>query len=59
MVASARFAPVAVDVATDLRFPDARILTVGHPLGGTDEATILQWADEAVETALALFTGAS
>ena len=37
--------------------PEARILEVDHPLGGTDEATVLAWADGAVEEALRLLTG--
>lgn len=34
-----------------------RVLTVGHPLGGTDPDTVLQWADDAVDTTLRLLTG--
>jgi hypothetical protein len=37
--------------------PDARVVVVEHPLGGTDEATIVRWADAAVEAAVARFTG--
>jgi len=31
---------------------------VGHPLGGTEEPTVLAWADAAVDEALRLFTAA-
>ncbi len=44
-------------VAAGLDAPDTRIITVAHPLGGTDEATILSWADAAVDEALALLFG--
>jgi hypothetical protein len=33
------------------------VVVVQHPLGGTDEATIVAWADAAVERIIALFTG--
>jgi hypothetical protein len=36
-----------------------RTVIVDHPLGGTDEDTIVVWADAAVERAVALFTGAA
>lgn len=42
-------------VSAGLDVQDIRILEVPHPLGGTDEATVLQWADEAVDTTLGLF----
>lgn len=44
-------------VAASLGRPDARIVQVDHPLGGTDEATVREWADAAVEETLALLTG--
>jgi hypothetical protein len=37
--------------------PDVRTVIVDHPLGGTDEATIVAWADAAVERVVGLFTG--
>jgi hypothetical protein len=36
---------------------DARIAVVDHPLGGTPEEVIVQWADTSVEAVLGLFTG--
>jgi hypothetical protein len=36
-------------VATSFGLPDTRVVVVDHPLGGTDEATILGWADAAVD----------
>jgi hypothetical protein len=44
-------------VAANFGMANGRILVVDHPLGGTDEATILSWADSAVERTMALFTG--
>ena len=43
-------------VAASLQRPDARIIEVDHPLGGTDEATVRDWADGAVEATIALLT---
>ena len=42
--------------AASFGLPDARIVTVDHPLGGTDRATIERWADAAVDTVVALLT---
>ena len=44
-------------VASNFGLPDARIVTVDHPLGGTDVETIERWADAAVDTVVALLTG--
>jgi hypothetical protein len=51
-----RFEPLTLKVAESYGLPDLRIVTVGHPLGGTDEATILRWADAAVDAVIARFT---
>jgi hypothetical protein len=45
-------------VAANFGLPDARVVIVDHPLGGTDEDTIRRWADAAVETVIARITGA-
>jgi hypothetical protein len=52
-----KFALLTNKVAANFGLPDARIVTVEHPLGGTDEETIRQWADAAVDAVVALFTG--
>jgi hypothetical protein len=44
-------------VAANFGLPDARVVIVDHPLGGTDEDTIRRWADAAVETVIARITG--
>ena len=36
--------------------PDTRRLVLPHPIGGTDEATLHEWADAAADTLIQLFT---
>ncbi len=43
-------------VAAGFGLPDARIAVFPHPLGGTPDATILAWADAAVDDVIALLT---
>jgi hypothetical protein len=57
VVTTTKFLDLTQRVAANFGLPEARILVVDHPLGGTDAATILDWADGAVERAMALFTG--
>jgi hypothetical protein len=52
-----KFEPLTRKVAQSYGLPETRIVTVGHPLGGTDEATILQWADAVVDEVIARLTG--
>ena len=47
-----RFEQLTRTVAGTLGLPDARIVVVPHPLGGTDPATVSAWADDAVEATL-------
>ena len=54
VVTTTRFTELTATVARNLRI-DARTLIVDHPLGGTDEPTIVSWADAAVEATIALF----
>jgi hypothetical protein len=56
VVTTTRFELLTDRVAANFGMPDARVLVVEHPLGGTDEATIERWADAAVERAVALLT---
>ncbi len=58
IVTTTKFRALTDQVAVSLGLPDARIVEVDHPLGGTDEATVLAWADAAVEETLRLLTGA-
>jgi len=43
-------------VAAGFGVPEARVAVFPHPLGGTDDATILAWADAAVDDVVALLT---
>ena len=58
VVATTRFAPLTEQVAAGLNLPDCRVVVVDHPLGGPDEATIVERADAAVERIVTLLTGA-
>ena len=53
-----KFSVLTDRVAANFGLPDSRIVVVDHPLGGTDEATILRWADAAVDRIVQLLTGA-
>ena len=55
-MATTSFEPLAAEVAETLGLADLRIVAVNHPLGGTDEATVIDWADAAVEATLRLLT---
>jgi len=50
------FADLTARVASTLGVPDCRRVVVGHPLGGTPPATLLEWADASVEAMIAEFT---
>jgi hypothetical protein len=56
VVTTTKFNALTKRVAMNFGLPEARICTVDHPLGGTDEQTILSWADAAVDEIIALFT---
>ena len=51
------FATLTDRVATNFGLPECRVVVVEHPLGGTDEATVVARADAAVERIIGLFTG--
>jgi len=55
---TAKFEPLTRTVARSYGLPGLRIATVPHPLGGTDEATILRWADAVVDDVVAMLTTA-
>jgi hypothetical protein len=54
-----QFEPVAKTLSISFGAPDTRLLVLPHPIGGTDESTLNQWADAAVDRMIALFTGHS
>lgn len=57
VITTNNFSKLTYEVAKSFGHNNLRILTVGHPLGGTDETTVLQWADDAVEETIHLLTG--
>jgi hypothetical protein len=59
VVTTTKFETLTAQVAASFGFPHARIAVVDHPLGGTSEEVIVQWADASVEAVLGLFTGSA
>ena len=57
VVTTTKFDPIARTMATSFGLPEARILVLPHPLGGTDEATLHTWADAATDRLIGLYTG--
>lgn len=56
VLATTRFEVLTRTVARSLGLPDARVVVVEHPLGGTDPETVLRWADAAVDEFLGHLT---
>ena len=52
--ATERFALLTSSAANSLGLLEARIVVVPHPLGGTDQSTVIAWADAAVGRLAAL-----
>ena len=59
LVATEELRPLADRTAADLGLPDLRVVSVQHPIGGMDQATIEARADGAVDEVLALLTGSA
>lgn len=57
VVTTTRFEPVASTMSASMGLANTRRLVLPHPIGGTDEATLHQWADAAADRLIALFTG--
>lgn len=57
VVTTTRFEPVAKTMSASMGMPDTRRLVLPHPIGGTDEPTLHEWADAAADRLIALFTG--
>jgi hypothetical protein len=51
-----KFERLTRTIAASYGVPDLRIVVAPHPLGGTDPATITQWADDLVDEVLAQLT---
>ena len=54
-----KFLQLTRSAAKAFALPDARIAVVGHPIGDTPVETLHAWADEALESVVAHYTGAS
>jgi len=59
LVATGELRPLADRTAADLGLPDLRVVSIQHPIGGVDQATIEARADGAVDEVLALLTGST
>jgi hypothetical protein len=57
VVTTTRFEPIASTMSASMGLPNTRRLVLPHPIGGTDESTLHQWADAAADRLIALFTG--
>ena len=57
LVATTAFQDLAAEVAATLGLPDLRIAAVEHPLGGPEEAAVVERAERAAESTLHLLTG--
>jgi hypothetical protein len=56
VVTTTRFVELTRRVAANFGLPESRIVVVDHPLGGTSEDVILEWADAAVDRIISLLT---
>ena len=56
VVTTTKFDPVATTLSANFGLADTRRLVLPHPLGGTDEATLYEWADAATDQLIALLT---
>ena len=56
VVTTTRFEPIAATMADNFGLPQVRTLVLPHPIGGTDEATLHEWADAAVDRLISLYT---
>ncbi|MCU1460059.1 MAG: hypothetical protein JWO37_134 [Acidimicrobiales bacterium] len=52
-----KFVDLTTRVAANFGLPDCRVVVVDHPLGGTDESTIVARADAAVDRIINQYTG--
>ena len=59
VVTTTKFEPIAVTLSAAQGLPETRKLVLPHPIGGTDEATLHEWADAAADRLISLFTTGS
>ena len=57
VITTQNFRELTQEVAASLGYANLRILTVGHPLGGTSQEVVREWADDAVEETINLLSG--
>lgn|GEM_PF-209721 len=57
MIATAPFAALTKQVGAHLGVPDVRMITIGHPLGASDAATVRGFADAVVDHAIEVLFG--
>jgi hypothetical protein len=55
VVTTTQFEPVATTLSANLGLADTRRLVLPHPLGGTDEPTLRNWTDAAIDALIAAF----
>ena len=56
VVTTTKFEPIAVTLSASFGLADVRKLVLPHPIGGTDEPTLNDWADAAADRLISLFT---
>ena len=59
VVTTTKFEPIAVTLSASFGLADVRKLVLPHPIGGTDEPTLDEWADAAADRLISLFTTGS
>jgi hypothetical protein len=59
VVTTTKFEPVAKTLSASFGLPETRLLVLPHPIGGTDEPTLHEWADAAADRLISLFTTGS
>ena len=58
MIATHAFEALAVESARSQGLPEARIVSVAHPIGGVDEERLRRRAEAAVDGVLGVLAGA-
>lgn len=56
VVTTTMFEPIAKTLSNNFGLAHTRRLVLPHPLGGTDEPTLHEWADAATDRLISLFT---
>ena len=56
VITTEQFRRLTDQVAASLSRPNLRIVQTRHPIGGVDEQTARDWADEVVEDVIAALT---